>query len=92
MKLVATLSVAGAMSLALAQGAYAHYVSKAMSCLPVNSAGQAYTQDCKVSAVFGTVRSDCVCLPGFVLYNPESPLKIETGSSTGAGPRNATDG
>lgn len=92
MKLAAAAGAAVALSLVMAQGAYAHYVTKSLSCLPVGNSGQAYVQDCQVSAVFGTVKEDCVCLPGYVLYDPESPLKIESGASTGSGPRNATDG
>lgn len=93
MKLFAALGTAAVMSLAVAQGAQAHYVVKSLNCLPVNgSGGQPYKIDCHVSAVFNTVRSDCTCQEGYSLYNPDTPLKLGEGDGTGSGPRNATDG
>ena len=96
MKLLAVLGAAAALSLPLANGAMAHYVVKSLSCIPVGASnGQPYSIDCHVSAVFGTVRNDCVCAEGFSLYNPDTPLKLGDGEGTASGvkgPRNATNG
>jgi hypothetical protein len=59
-----------------------------MTCLPVNGTqANPYQMDCQVSAVFGTVKSNCVCLEGFTLYNPYDDIKLGEGGGTGSGPR-----
>lgn len=98
MKLIATLGAAAAMTFVVAQAAQAHYVTKSLTCLPVEGTqSNPYQIDCQVSAVFGTVKSNCVCLEGFSLYNPYTPIKLGEGGGTGTGPRspvplNGTDG
>jgi hypothetical protein len=83
--------MAAVVSLAFAQGAQAHYVVKSLNCIPVNgTAGDPYKIDCHVSAVYNTVRNDCVCEEGFALYYPQTQTNNE--DTTGTGPRNVTDG
>jgi hypothetical protein len=88
MKLITTIGAAAVMSFMVAGAANANYVTKSLTCLPIEGTqANPYQIDCQVSAVFGTVKSNCVCLEGFSLYNPYTPIKLGEGEGTGTGPR-----